>query len=472
MALETTNISMSLIRNTLSEVTNKLSLLCLSVLINMWSRNKPVRGSWPAASDGKYGLSLSLWSNPSGTFTPTNWEYLRPRGLGYSEGFRMGDFRGYEHNSALTFPPGYCKDSDQDENSVLSPAQPMGGVASGTAVGKFNTTNASVRIRMSDLGLGSYYFGVLLVTPSGKKYIQTANTAISASSEETGLSVVYSAALDDPTIEGWKYVNLPKEVGVFAAHYVISSVNYYSNSGVWTENPSATIYRLPSGSVSGMTFKNTFSFTVGDWIYAATGSLSFAYDDDTALEYQETVIYMSGDGVFTVDLTEATWAEYEVYAPDGVTKVTNPSLWGNGYRLRVFPINANGGAAKEGTIYVDASNVTPYPISVTHQAAPALVSVYTGDDSKLTITEGAGHVIGGLFIEFTPHYVPGGDPAYDVCYLIKVNDIEVYSSLTSGIACTNDTHKNSTSIDYGSATWEDGDLIDVFLYHEEAPEIS
>jgi len=123
--------------------------------------------------------------------------------------------------------------------------------------------------------------------------------------------------------------------------------------------------------------------------------------------------------------------------------------------------------------YIGFSGVSSCGISMTQQAAPASVTVRAGNDSILSVSDTGGNVIGGLYIEFTPHYVPTPvDPHFDVCWLIKVNDVEAYSSLTSGIACTQDTHKNLISIAYGSATWVDGDVIDVYLYYEEAPALS
>jgi hypothetical protein len=464
------HVTSALVKSTLGASIDEWSQLILHANINKWSKYKPVRGTYPASSSGKYGLDLSLWNNSTGTFSPSNWDYLRPRGGVYFESYRTGDFRGYEHNSSLTLPPAYCKDSDQEENSVLYPSQPSGAVASNTAKGKFNSTTSSVRLTVTDLGLQNYYFGVLLITPSGRKYIQTVNTTLGSSSESTGLLLTYSAALESPTSEDWSFVNLPKETGSFTAYYVISNTNYYSNAGVWTENPSGTIYRLPSGSVTGLTFKNSFTFTVQDWIYAETGSLSFAYSADDLTDAQSSRIFTSLDTPFTVNTDDATWIEYKVYASDGTTDITStPSSWSSGCYLKLYPINANGGSAKTGTVYVQGTGISSYPISVTQQASPATVNVYAGNDTIMSISAASGNLVGGLNIEFTPHYVPGGDSSYDVCWYIKVNDVDMYSSLTTGLACQDDVHKNSTSISYGSATWNDGDVIDIYLYYESAP---
>ncbi|MCK9429723.1 MAG: hypothetical protein M0R17_06930 [Candidatus Omnitrophica bacterium] len=459
MALGSTNIALTAVRNLIGASSFNLFDVGTSPLINKWSKKKPVRGAFPQSGSGKYGLNL-----------PTNWDYLQPRGGSPGgtpdEPVRLGDFRGYEHDNSLTFPPCYCKSSDQEENGVLSPAQPSGGHSSGTAVGKFNVTPSDVRLLPSDLGIDDYYFGILITTPNSQTWIKTVSTTIGNSDEVNGNAIVYSAALNDPTSPSSTYQNLPYGVGSYTVKYVISSIAYTS----WTQNPSATIIQLPSGSVSGLTFKNSFSFSVGEWIYAATGSMSWSYSADSIASYVESVIYMSEDTAFTVDVSEASFLEYRVYAADGATNITSsPSQWGSGCKLRVFPINANGGDARTGTVYVNGTNTTAYPISVTQQAAPATISIYAGNINVLTVSNTSANLVGGLKIGFTPHYVPGGDPSYIVAYLIKVNGVEAYSSQSTGIACQNDVAEPIQSISYGSATWEDGDAIDIYLYYEVAP---
>jgi len=486
VALGTSNISLGSVKSEIGESTYSLFDIGTSTLINKWSKYKPIRDAgagtnWPTGINNLYGLDLPVWDNTSDRFEDDNgdlsddWDYLHPRGGSPGgtpdEPARLGDFRGYEHDDSLTWPPMYCKTDDQDENTPLSPAQPSGGFSSCTATGKFNVTPSSVRIKVSDLGLSNYYFGVLVKTPDNDYFIKTNSTTIGSSNETVGLGITPSVTLTDPTDPESTYQNLPYGVGSYTMYYCISSTNYTT----WTEDPTATIYLMPSGSVTDLTYKNYFTFIVEDWVYTADGSLYWTYDDDAYDDYDEATIYMSEDAEpFTVDLDGNTWLEYDVYASDGTTKITStPALWSNGCKLRMFPINANGGLVKEGIVYVDGTNCTPYPITVTHQAAPAIVTVYAGDSDVLTVSSTDGHVIGGLNIEFTPHYVPDNDPHYDVCWYIKVNDGAKgeYSSLTTGLACTQDTHENMQSIGYGSLTWSDGDTVDVYLYYEEAPAV-
>lgn len=457
-------VSSDNVRAALGVTSKTWSELITHANINKWSKCKPVialtQAGWPQADDYKYGLNLALGVNPN------KWDYLKPRGgADYNEPLRSGDFKGYEPNTALTWPPCYCKSSDQNENPVLSPAQSPGGTSSGSAVGKFFNGASAVRINCSDIGLQNHYFGILVTTPNNQKWIKTVSTTIGASNEVYGDSIVYSAALINPSSPTSTYQNLPYGVGVFNIKYIISPVRYSD----WTQNPTANIIYMPEGSLSGLTFKNSFNFTVRDWVYADKSSMSWSYAAESAADYVETVVYMSEDTNFTVNLSEASFLEYQVFAQDGVTRLLNSSLWSSGCKLRLFPIHANGGDQRNGTVYVNGTNTEPYPISVTQQASVARVNVYAGNVNVLTISDARGYVGSGLYIEFTPHYVPGGVQHYDVCWLIKVNGQEAYSSDTTGVAVDNDVHENIQSINFGNAQWQNGDYIDVFLYYEAAP---
>jgi hypothetical protein len=103
-ALGTTDITTTLIKNTLGEDINQVSELCISTLVNMWSRFKPTRGAdgvstfWKG-SDGMCGFALPELAG--GVYSPTIWGYTKP-----ISNYRLGDFRGYNHDSTLK-PPIY-----------------------------------------------------------------------------------------------------------------------------------------------------------------------------------------------------------------------------------------------------------------------------------------------------------------------------------------------------------------------------
>jgi hypothetical protein len=91
--------------------TNIWSALIGYNTMQMWSRFKPTRYAGSTESDfwkgndGRCGFLLPTLSG--GSFTPSNWGYLKPRGgADYGEPLRAGDFRGYDHDSSL-LPPFY-----------------------------------------------------------------------------------------------------------------------------------------------------------------------------------------------------------------------------------------------------------------------------------------------------------------------------------------------------------------------------
>lgn len=99
--LSSNNITTSLVRTILGESSNKVSDLCKSPNINMFSKRKPVRDARitiPLNEVGiasNYGLEVPLWNG-----TNQFWAYNKPRG-GSNEPFRLGDFRGYFHEADI-----------------------------------------------------------------------------------------------------------------------------------------------------------------------------------------------------------------------------------------------------------------------------------------------------------------------------------------------------------------------------------
>lgn len=213
-----------------------------------------------------------------------------------------------------------------------------------------------------------------------------------------------------------------------------------------------------------------------DFIEGDVSSMWFDATDATPADYMATKINMSsGAEPFTVDMTDAAWAEYTVYDEDNITEITGfPASWVSGCYVRIFPINANGGPELSGIVHIDGTAVTAFDVSLTQLGVAATVTVYAGNAGVMTISDESGFVgVGGIHVAFRPHYVPETDVHYDVCWYVKVNDDpppdDEYSSLTTGLACTQDQYKNSTNIPTPGLTWASGDQIDVYLYYESAP---
>jgi hypothetical protein len=176
MALATTNISTTLVRNELSEDNNNVFSLCTSSLINKWSRYKPVRdaGTGPNRPFGnetqRCGFDLYNETAPS-------WEYLHPRGGSpggeIDEPGRLGDFRGYKHGALPPFELIGHPSATQLNNDSFG----------------FALDVNEDDITVEDLLLDDWYFGVLVDSTfySAAHPLGDRGTEIEAVSIQTGV---------------------------------------------------------------------------------------------------------------------------------------------------------------------------------------------------------------------------------------------------------------------------------------------
>ena len=178
MALGTTNISTTLVGQTIGLASDVVGTLCSSTLINKWSKYKPVvypaittTGNWWKAVDGNCGLSIPEYSNINNLVTAiTNgvtWNYNKPTG-GASSPYRLGDFRGYEHNADIPFEGFYVPTTayNNSANSVV-------GAAMLISSGEINSLAITDINRIKD-----WYFGCYMIKSSGSvlypRYVTTA----------------------------------------------------------------------------------------------------------------------------------------------------------------------------------------------------------------------------------------------------------------------------------------------------------
>lgn len=102
--LPNSNITTTMVANELQVSTRNIGQLCTSDKINQWSKNKPIRyNKVEGLTDSErlyhyYGFSTISWmSDPTRAYKQTI-EYLKPRGKSHDEPYRIGDFRGYDHD--------------------------------------------------------------------------------------------------------------------------------------------------------------------------------------------------------------------------------------------------------------------------------------------------------------------------------------------------------------------------------------
>ena len=115
MALPNSNISTTLVGNTIGSGSRDVGTLCTHQNINKWSRWKPIRSNKVVGiteadiTSAKSGLVvpsvngyaniISYYRNNPGFTFP----YNKPRGGTYSEYYRLGDFRNYDHLAYMAF---------------------------------------------------------------------------------------------------------------------------------------------------------------------------------------------------------------------------------------------------------------------------------------------------------------------------------------------------------------------------------
>ncbi len=117
MALPDSNISTTLVGQTLGTSSRDVGTLCTHPNINEWSRYKPVRLSQTSTAMGSHPfLGANIPQNENSlllSYKDAQWVYERPRGVNvYNEPYRLGDFRNYEHGASYSAAPFGVRYSD------------------------------------------------------------------------------------------------------------------------------------------------------------------------------------------------------------------------------------------------------------------------------------------------------------------------------------------------------------------------
>lgn len=126
----TSPITISKLKTTFGTSYNKIGQICAYANINMWSKYKPFRSSSlsfasissrdSALASANQALAMgSTYASPAACLAAakslgaggSSWTYLRPRGLSYSEWYRLLDFDGYNHSAVAPMQFGFAYDS-------------------------------------------------------------------------------------------------------------------------------------------------------------------------------------------------------------------------------------------------------------------------------------------------------------------------------------------------------------------------
>lgn len=161
----TAPVSISNVKECLSESTYNLGRLCTSSKINKWAKYKPVvweaisrdnlpkQYPWHVGNDGLCGFSNIIPLDITQLINEYNkdggksiWAYIKPKG-GSSEPFRLLDFNGYYHNAIpfvySTYPKGYSTSYSVASGSV-------------TATFTMDMNDNADSLSISDFSYGSY----------------------------------------------------------------------------------------------------------------------------------------------------------------------------------------------------------------------------------------------------------------------------------------------------------------------------
>jgi hypothetical protein len=364
MALGTTNIDIVTVRNTLGESTYALFALGTSANINKWSRYKPIRdagdgSNWPAGSNSKYGLNL-----------PTNWNYLQPQGgsPGGSpdEPVRLGDFRGYEHDKDVAGPVIWCTSGNAVVPASITPNITGSGCVA-TFVANMNTVSASVRILLSDLGYGSYYWGVKVGS-----YYKTFGTV----SDGTNLSFDLTLDLSDP--DNPTFLGFPSPVsmdpGTITWKLFISSASATS----WTSSEPSGYIEFPGGTGEtwgSKTIKSQGTFTLTHWISAPDDETSFGWDwDEGGYAYYEVSHIVTSNDNWHIDTIPTGFG---IKDSGGADMTVGGGPYSSGAEIRIFPTANNNTYSAIGPssfVFHDTDH-NEFEIEVVQGAKPAPIAV-------------------------------------------------------------------------------------------------
>jgi hypothetical protein len=473
------NLALSAVRTKLGYVADwSLFNICTSVLINKWSKYKPVRAAGlgetvharPQGDDGMYGLTLN-----------DAWTYNQPRGGSWGGGIdepgRLGDFRGYEHSKLISYPPVLCRDTDLSPtwHAILYPTgSPY--IQQFKLRGTEHEDPSSVLIIPSDLGIDEYYYGIHLHF-DGASWWRTYGQVKDLATLGTGLSLNAELVVSwgDPHYNNFPSVTTPA-AGTCSWWLFISSAASAGLPG-WSNAAPAGLILLPEDTDGVNNFICTGSdFDVSDYIVVVDGfnKVTWLYwaDDEFGIGHYKggiiTCPNIGGNPDFTID-APTNWT-VKVY--DGGAEIVNPLFWATGMELRLYPTAQNFGDARTETITLRVPGGGFFEIECWQGGTgpPPDVQIYveTTDTDGWYITEPVASIAIGsdqLTFSFKPQ---GGTMPGSTAMDIIVHDV----TIDGAVLCTDtghmrDNYTSPTGIGEGTVTLSrvavEGDMFHVVI---------
>ena len=254
MALGTTNISTTLVGTTLGTSSRDVGTLCTDPAINKWSRYKPVHGAYLHPTCG-FIITSTTDQRPN-TLRSYVWAYDNPTEAKASE-FRLGDFRGYDHDVRYTDKPFGIGVSYPTVGGTLSISCDFG-----------QTTNATLASPRYMPFFADYYFGVSVY--KGSTTYDLVHVISKCGINKIGSNSGELIQIDTSTLgfaTGEIYMVIP----------FVSEMTFMQSTGSTGGAGNANKYNLNAVSVDSATImKNigtpTYPFFFSNYTYQQTGS--------------------------------------------------------------------------------------------------------------------------------------------------------------------------------------------------------
>lgn len=223
MALETTNISTSLVAQTIQENSSDVGTLCKSTKVNMFSRYKPIAHSKKAglidtdfgadsnAGNGQWGILIEQIGSTVGTnYNSANWVYDKPTG-GNLKPYRIGDFRKYYHTANKALLHNYGSGEKTFARFVLNnPSNIFFDIPRETAEVGYAITIENIYPSGASSGLyGNYYLACDV-------YARGATSGSPLSTYYSALPIGYSTGTYS---EGARVITIPDQLGRTPGNY-------------------------------------------------------------------------------------------------------------------------------------------------------------------------------------------------------------------------------------------------------------
>jgi hypothetical protein len=370
-ALPQTNISISAVKTKLGETTNSLFNLCSSSLINKWSKYKPIVGSMPAGTSGYYGLTI-------GSANPNKWN-----AAGILDTARLGDFRGYEHDQSIAYPPIFNITSDNNVRTL----NPAGTPADNYFVVKIDNTASDYRIVPSDLGFDDYYYGIMIQIGSGAW--QYKSFGLVSDGTYSGAYVQVIAFLEKNG-SVWSYRNLPYGEGTYNYQLFISSAETAAAPATngWTTTQPAGYITLPSGTVNGSAIGYSGSFTVAPWILLDPITVNFPSDATYGDFIEVSVLSATNTGFFLDYNGGESWYEIKVWDTTLSQYLTDPNDWLTNI-CKIHIMYSGGSTFDTGvaTFLGPGGSEVSLRISKSDPWISPVIDMYLADGSTFTLTK-------------------------------------------------------------------------------------